>query len=328
MAEYRTVGESWVNQPLRALILTDGKMGDLAQCRGVADALRAEITEITVQPGVLAALLGPVRSDKAFAKAISTISSVPDLVLASGGHTAAYMKAVKRQWGDDTLTVFLKDPRTGAQTADFLWVPTHDPLRGSNVITTDTGPHGHTRERRVKAASDLRARLARLPRPWLGILLGGKTKKVPYDDLTIETLADAARMAAKSAGSVLITASRRTPAALTDALADIHPHTWIWDEAGENPYTGILGASDALLVTGDSHNMVSEALSAGRQTMVFRPRGLPSKFIRFLDKLEADGHTVPPGRSNFLHTQPSIDATPLIAEAIKERLEQHKQSAG
>ena len=328
MAEYQALGGSWGGQTLKALILTDGKMGDLAQCRGVAMALNAEITEVTAQPGILSRLLGPMRGDRTFTDTILKLADSPDLVLASGGHTVAYLKAVKRHWGNATLTVFLKDPRTGAQTADFLWVPSHDPLRGPNVITTDTGPHSQTRERRVKAAGDLRARLARLPRPWLGIVLGGKTKKVPYDGSTIEAFTDAARKAAKSAGSVLVTASRRTPAELVDALAEIHQHTWVWDGTGENPYTGILGASDALLVTGDSHNMVSEALSAGRQTMVFRPNGLPPKFVRFLDKLEADGHIIPPGPANYLHTQPSIDVTPVIADAIREQLAQHKQNFG
>jgi len=310
---------------LNALIITDGKMGDLAQCRGVADALGATVHEIVVKPGKIGAMLGRTNSDRHFADAIAAIDTAPTLVLASGRRAAPYLKVVKAKWGHETLTVFLKDPRTGASSADLIWVPTHDRLRGSNVITTHTGPHGHTAQRRAKAGSALRAQLARYPRPWLGVLLGGATKKVAYDQATIDRLVHAVEIAGQKAGSVLVTPSRRTPAELTQALASTHRHLWIWDgnplaETLANPYPGMLGAGDAFLVTGDSHNMVSEALSVGKHTMVFRPAGLPKKFIRFLDAMDAEGAITSPGQAQFDRDQDPIDATPLIASAITERL--------
>lgn len=304
------------------LIVTDGKMGDLAQCRGVAEALGATAKEITVKPSTLAAMFGSSAGDSAFNAALAEILTPPNVVLASGRRAAPYLKAIKKPWGDATLTVFLKDPRTGAGVADVIWVPEHDKLRGPNVITTATGPHGHTAARRAKAASNLRAQLTRYPRPWLGVLLGGASKGVTYEQATIDRLMDALRTASEGAGSVLITPSRRTPSALTEGLSAIHPHTWVWDGTGENPYTGMLGACDAFLVTGDSHNMVSEALSTGKHIMVFRPAGLPKKFIRFLDTMERDGAITAPGPADFAHEQPSIDATPLIADAIRARLKE------
>lgn len=308
-------------QGLRALILTDGKMGDLAQCRGVAQALGATWDEVTVSPGKLAALAGWRGRDPAFEALMASPEKPPHLLLASGRRTVPYLTAAKKRWGAETLTAFLKDPRTGAQTADVIWVPTHDALRGANVIVTDTGPHGWTQAKKARQASALRARLSKYPRPWLGVLLGGVTKKVQYQQPTINALISAIETAGKHAGSVIITPSRRTPEPLKQALGAVHRHTWVWNEAGDNPYGGILGACDAFLVTGDSHNMVSEVLSAGQHTMVFRPKGIPRKFVGFLDSLEKQGMISPPGVADFEHTQLPLDATPTIANSLAEVLQ-------
>jgi len=325
MAEFHAVLHRTNGRPLHTLILTDGKMGDLAPCQGVAAALGASVQEIVVKPSRIAALLGRTGGDQDFQQALAGIAAPPRLVLASGRRAVPYLKAVKTKWGYETLTVFLKDPRTGPGTADLIWVPTHDKLRGPNVITTHTGPHGHTAQRRAKAGSALRAQLARYPRPWLAVMLGGATKHVAYEQATIDRLVHAVEIAGQKAGSVLVTPSRRTPAELTQALASTHRHLWMWDgnplaETLTNPYQGMLGACDAFLVTGDSHNMVSEALSAGKHTMVFRPAGLPKKFIRFLDAMDAEGAITSPGQAQFDRLQDPIDATPLIASAITEQL--------
>jgi hypothetical protein len=152
------------------------------------------------------------------------------------------------------------------------------------------------------------------------VLLGGATKKVPYEEASIAACLNALKSASAKAGAVLITPSRRTPEALIEAVRSAHPHVWVWDGAGENPYPGMLGACDAFLVTGDSHNMVSEALSTGRQVMVFRPAGLPAKFARFLDHMTDIGTITPPQEPDFSHRQEPLDATPVIASRIRETL--------
>lgn len=310
------------DQDLSALILTDGKMGDLAPCRGVATALGAKTSEIVVMPSPAAALFKTMRADTQFHDQLAAMQTAPDIVLASGRRAVPYLKAIKTKWGGQTLTVFLKDPRTGTKTADLIWVPTHDKLRGNTVVVTDTSPHGHTQARRAEAAAILEARLTDGPlaRPWLGVLLGGATKKVPYEDASIAAFLKALKGASAKAGAVLITPSRRTPQALIEAVKTAHPKVWVWDGSGDNPYPGMLGACDAFLVTGDSHNMVSEALSTGRQVMVYRPAGLPAKFGRFLDEMTRSGHITAPMETDFAHRQEPLDASPAIASRIREAL--------
>ena len=200
-------------------------------------------------------------------------------------------------------------------------MPQHDRLRGPNVLVTPTAPHGFTAQCMADAAHALEARLGGgFPRPWLGVLVGGKTARVAYGEDDRTRLLDAVGLTARHAGAVLVTASRRTPPGLVERLRSVHQQVWVWDGSGENPYAGLLGACDALFVTGDSHNMVSEALATGRQVIVFRPQGLPAKFGRFLDGMQAAGLVMPPAPMDPAHRQPPQDATAAIATRIRQLL--------
>ncbi len=306
--------------PLCVLIVTDGKMGDIAPCRGVAQALGAEAHELVVKPTVVSALLrrGPLNAE--VSASLDRLDQTPDVILASGRRAAPYLKPLKAHFGGSPLTVCFKDPRTGASTADLIWVPEHDRLRADNVIVTATSPHAHTQEAAAKAGKALKARLGERPRPWLGVLIGGPNKHVAFGEPDIAKLAAAIGDLSAQAGTTLITPSRRTPAPLVDALRNLPGSVWLWDGEGNNPYAGMLGTCDAFLVTGDSHNMVSEVLSAGRQTMVFRPHGLQTKFTQFLDGLAKDGLISEPTTLDAKDTQERIDSTPVIADAIRQRL--------
>ena len=96
-------------------------------------------------------------------------------------------------------------------------------------------------------------------------------------------------------GSLIITPSRRTsPEALRvlkEALANV-PY-FLWDGQGDNPYFGILGLADFLVVTCDSVNMVSEAASTGKPVYVVDLPGGSEKFGRFHRALREDGITRP-----------------------------------
>jgi hypothetical protein len=101
------------------------------------------------------------------------------------------------------------------------------------------------------------------------------------------------RMAEQSGCGLMVTASRRTgPRAFSlirDALKDLPAK--IWDGKGENPYFAYLGLADAIVVTEDSVNMVSEAASTGKPVMVAPLSGGSAKFDRFHADLRSAGIT-------------------------------------
>jgi mitochondrial fission protein ELM1 len=64
---------------------------------------------------------------------------------------------------------------------------------------------------------------------------------------------------------------------------------FVWDGTGANPYPGLLGHADAVLVTQDSVNMASEAATTGLPVHVFPLGGVARKIARFHESLERRG---------------------------------------
>ena len=165
---------------------------------------------------------------------------------------------------------------------------------------------------------------AHLPRPLVAVLVGGANRVYRFNRDAAERLADGlAAMARDSGCGLLVTTSRRTGAAnealLRERLQGLPVE--FWDGAGENPYFAYLALADALVVTGDSVNMVSEACFTGKPVYVFNlPGGARSKFGQFHMALAESGATRPfAGR---LESWPctALDERAPLADEIRRRL--------
>ena len=95
----------------------------------------------------------------------------------------------------------------------------------------------------------------------------------------------------------------------------------IWDGTGANPYFGYLALADAIVVTGDSVSMVSEAASTGKPVYVFDLPGGSAKFRAFHDGLRSDGITRPFAGKLERWTYRSLDDTAVVAAEVRRRLE-------
>lgn len=304
-------------------VLTDGKAGDLAQCTGIAETLGGPIEYRTVAPKAPFSWLlpyGPCDPREWEGRPDSPIAPpYPKIAIASGRRAAAYLRRVKRLSKGQTFTVFLKDPRTGPDTADFIWVPEHDRLRGRNVLVTPTSPHKFSAERLAALAETPFAGIDKLQPPKIAVLAGGDSRHHTFTDADQTRFLNGLRQAAQDhTVRFMITASRRTPPALAYGIASFakaggHYH---WNGEGENPYGHMLAKADGFIVTADSTNMIGEATATGKPIHVFHPSGGHAKISRFLGILEKMGCTHPfPGPLKTTTYEP-IDATPVIAERI------------
>jgi len=296
---------------VRILILTDGKAGDVMQCRGVAKNLAGEsgtVEEriVDYRPWHALPIMRPTPP-----KDVANF----EVVIASGRRAAPVLCIIARR-RVGPFTAFLKTPPFGHRSMDLIWVPSHDEFRSKNVIDTITGPHPITPE---VLAEERPAALRRFGNPTnaVGVLLGGDSGSVKW---TAEASADFAQQLGTVVGNrpTFTTASRRTPQVLLDAVAN--KGWWIWDGEGDNPYRQILSICDTVVVTGDSHNMVSEAVSAASKTHVFRPPGLGKKFHHFLDALDAEGAVRPLDGTQPFAADFQCDAAAIIADEIRNRM--------
>jgi len=319
---------------LTCWVLTDGKAGDEQQCLGVAAGLGLvpEIRRVRPRaPFTWAMPYGPIDPRERPAAPRSPLAlPFPDLLIASGRRAVPYLRFVRRASGGRTFTVFLKDPRTGPGTADFIWVSEHDRLRGPSVLSTLTPPHGVLPRKLAAARSDPDPRLAHLPHPRVAVLVGGSSRHHRFTDADVARLMGQLRTLASAGAGLMITASRRTPPTLKAALSALaaQHHGFFWDGSGSNPFVAMLALADSLVVTADSTNMVGEAAATGRPILLFEPEGGHPKFDAFLDGLRAKG-VVHPFTGSLVGTPyPPLNATHEIAAAIARGLARHRRALG
>ena len=288
---------------LRCWVLTDGKQGMETQCLGLAEALGLDPDILRIAPRFPWSRLPPqfwiAPLSALGAKGHQLAPPWPDLLIATGRQTVAPALAIKRLQGDRIVAVQLQNPVVGTSRFDLVVTPAHDRVAGANVISTLGALHRVTPERLADEAARFAARYEALPRPLVAVLLGGANRQFRMTASSAGRLGDMLAAVAKRHGAGLaITASRRTSAAnmqiIRQKLEGCAADTWdIWDGTGTNPYFGMLGLADYVVVTGDSVNMVSEATAAGKPVYVFQLDGGSRKFTRFHDAFNAHGITRP-----------------------------------
>jgi mitochondrial fission protein ELM1 len=164
------------------------------------------------------------------------------------------------------------------------------------------------------------AALATLPSPRVALLVGGPVRG---EGMAPHIAAGLGAQVAGFAGSVLATASRRTGAVATEALAgalDAVPHRLHrWGGEGTNPLLGFMAWADALVVTGDSVSMLSEALVTAAPIFI-APTGSEGRRHRALhESLYAAGQARPLAAAPAPFARAPLDETARIATEIRAR---------
>jgi mitochondrial fission protein ELM1 len=220
--------------------------------------------------------------------------------------------------------VQVQNPRMDPRKFDLVVVNRHDEMTGPNVIVTRTALHRATPERMAEAAAVWAPRLAHLPRPLVAVLVGGTNGRFRLDAGVGAELASrlAGMMRADRVGLALTPSRRTDPAVtreLTDALASLGG--WVWDGTGENPYFGLLGLADAIVVTMDSVSMVSEAVATRVPVMLAGLPGSSRRIGLFTQGLIADGRVRDfTGRCEMWPVEP-LDDTSAAAAEMRRRLD-------
>ena len=313
-------------------MLADDRPGNVNQALAVAEALAWPFLVKPIRYGPFARLpnrlLGASLLGLTEAARAALAPPWPELVIAAGRRTAPVARWLKRR-APDAFLVQLMWPGS-ARGFDLLAVPAHDDLAAERpeVIRTVGVPHRVTRERLAAAARELAPRLCALPLPRIACLVGGSNRAVRFRPSDALRLAhEASALARARGGSLLVTTSRRTGEACAVALAraiDVPRLLHRWSPGADptaNPYLGLLGAADAIIVTADSASMCSEACASGRPVFLFRPAGGASaKLARLHRALEAAGHLRPLGAAWPERCPPPLDPAAVVADAIRARL--------
>jgi uncharacterized protein len=295
---------------MKALGLTDGSAGMVAQVKALADALGAEIQMETVVVSTIWKWvpncffdLGLQYLFPVFKPSFELLSK--DLIISCGRKGAIAAASLETS----AKKIHIQDPQMSARHFDQVIAMQHDRIRGAKILITPLALHAITPQKLAEAAQKFAPRFAHLPAPYMAIMIGGSTNKYQLTATAMRLLIEQVRaLLDQTIGSLLITTSRRTGdenhAMLVDYFAG-HPRVYIYQGEDENPYLGFLALAEKILVTNDSVNMMSEALATGKPVSI-----LP---------LEGHQNTKPARLAATLPTSESDWMGPLVAE-LKKRL--------
>jgi hypothetical protein len=308
-------------------VLHDGKIGMANQVRGLAEALGWPITEKRLAIRAPWRYLPPalwLAPGLALDPAGSRLEPPwPALVIACGRNSVAPARLVKRASGGRSFWVQVQDPRFARSEIDLIVAPNHDPAPGENVFRTLGAVHRVTAAKLTAETERWAPVFAALPRPLIAVLIGGDNSVYRLTEQSFAALCDRLVALARSGVGLVITPSRRTGdaqrALLHKRLADLP--AYIWDGSGDNPYFGMLGAADAILVTADSVSMISEAAATGKPVHIVELDGGSDKFARFHQGLREAGITrLFNGTLEEWH-YPPLDDTARAAAEIRRRFQ-------
>jgi len=324
------IAESRKARADKTWIITDGSVGMEAQGIAVAEAVGLPFTLKRVRAkGLMRLLPAPIQilvPARGILAATASSEKLeppwPRLIISIGRRSVPIALAIKRLSG--AYALHIQNPKVPARLFDLVAAPAHDNFEGPNVVTTFGAVHGVTPERLAEAGAKFAPRIETLPHPRIAVLLGGESQAFSFPPETATGLGvKLATLVRETGGSLLITPSRRTRPdtieVLTKAIAET-PH-FLWDGNGDNPYFAFLSLADAIVVTEDSVNMVTEAAGTGKPVYIQALPGRSTRLARFHTLMRERGATRPfEGHLESWRYAP-VNDTEMVASHIRQALD-------
>ncbi len=299
----------WKSTPDRfVLILNDGKAGHLNQSIAVFNAFKSERLKKGADECRTHLCVIPIRFKSESAKKVSELvtfifqGSIPfkrwfsrqvltkdsfdaimknyaDVVISCGNSLLGVHLFASSE--NQAKSIVVMKPSIFSDRFDAVIVPRHDkPRAGQNIFVVDGALSAITPDDRLKRAEELKREfLMNGVEKKIGLLLGGDASGLKFSEkLLTPFLENIGRYCRDKNTYLLAATSRRTPPwadSLLKSLFGSRRHCPILVNANEanreGIVSGILGASDLLLVSAESVSMISEAVMTGKPVIVFAP---------------------------------------------------------
>lgn len=249
----------------------------------------------------------------------------PELVISCGRYGAAIAAGLRGIY-PSAKYINIQDPHMSPKHFDVVVPMEHDHMSGANVISTHYALHAITPDVLDAARAQYAEKFSMYAQPRVAVLLGGSTNKYTFTPEAMAKVVMALqRFLSQTNASLLITPSRRTGevnASMLHALTGKYKErVYVYDGVGENPYFGMLALADAIIVTNDSVNMMTEAAATGKPIYILpMPGHEDTRPSRFAELLIREGVARPLSNKLESWSYPVSDEMARLAAEVKKRL--------
>lgn len=313
--------------------VSDGRAGMENQVLGIAEAIQRRIPasivtkRIEIESGIekLPRFLWGNPFDRLTDDSDKLTPPWPDVFIGCGRRSVPYAKALKQF----CFTVQTQDPRSKAENFGLVVPPVHDRLKGQGIVPIQGSPNRLSKERLKLEAQLLNMSLPRdiqFRTPYAAALIGGPSKDYRWNKQAEDGIISDIAAAIQAGYFVLATLSRRTPKAFAERLryAFKPSKMWLWDGEPvgpiDNPYFGMLGLAERVLVTEESANMITEAAFTGKPVHLMELPGGGGKWKRFHEGLAQRGVIRPGASFTDEWNYAPLRETDRVADEIIKRL--------
>lgn len=261
----------------RVWALTSHRSGERTQILALAERLGwpCVIKNLHYRGSVPYFLLGASRAGVDTQRSDPLEAEWPDLVITAGARNEPVARWIRARAGKPVRLIHIG--RTWAPLRHFdlvITTPQYRLRNRPNVLQNTTTLHRVTPTLLKHSAERWKARISELPRPYVGVLVGGHSGPYSFDrNAALRLARQASDLARARGGSLLVSTSARTPASASAYLRNaisVPSHFYAWRASDEdNPYYAYLQLADEHVVTGDSISMLTEACATTKPVYIF-----------------------------------------------------------
>lgn len=199
----------------------------------------------------------------------------PDLLVCSGLRNEPVARQIRANSKARTKIVVLGRTWANYDCFDLIvTTPQYRLPKRPNILHNLTTLHNYSAAKFRQSAPAARALWPDLPEPYLVVLLGGRSGPFTFGAHAARRLAGMVHeMATQLHATVLIATSARTETRAAEFFVSLLkvPHRFhrYTRDCSENPYASMLAVASAIIVTGDSIAMLSEAVATDMPVYIF-----------------------------------------------------------
>ena len=309
---------------LKALLLTQGMHGMVSQVEGLAKALNLNYKHQEIKLKKFWNLIPPFLTPISMSILESQFIFDSKVIISCGRKSVIPSIFLKNNSKKKIYNIHVQDPKVDFKNFDFVIVPEHDSVIGSNVIQTKGAIHYLTNSEIDKNSQYLKSIIKKDERKVISLIMGGPTKYYDYSKENINKIFNDLEVITKKENfQLVIIPSMRTPKNIIQAAKDFfgEKHTVI-EDIDKKAYLSALAISEFLFVTCDSSSMISEAALTGKPIYIanISAKKNDKRFKKFRSLFKELNIIKNLGEPLEKWSYQRLDETNRVAKIIKERI--------